>query len=97
MTQKSHQSDPQFNQLSLFDITPEPDDDWLEDDDLGLDTESSNRTIETPQSLLTLNLLRDAIQAQNPDDPVMQDFGEYVVPNLLQFAIGVTAKGGKIL
>jgi len=95
MTQKSHQSDPQFNQLSLFDITPEPDDDWLEDDDLGLDTESSNRTIETPQSLLTLNLLRDAIQAQNPDDPVMQDFGEYVVPNLLQFAIGVTAKGGK--
>ncbi len=95
MTQKSHQSDPQFNQLSLFDITPEPDDDWLNDDDLGLDTESSNRTIETPQSLLTLNLLRDAIQAQNPDDPVMQDFGEYVVPNLLQFAIGVTAKGGK--
>jgi len=95
MTKKPHQSDPQFNQLSLFDITPEPDDDWLDDDNLGLDTESCDRTVETPQSLLTLNLLRDAIQAQNPDDPVMQDFGEYVLPNLLQFAIGVTAKGGK--
>ena len=25
----------------------------------------------------------------------MQDFGEYVLPNLLRVAIGVTAKGGK--
>lgn len=91
MTKKSQQ----FNQLSLFDITPEPDDNWLDDDDLGFNTEPSNRTIETPQTLLTLTLLRDAIQAQNPDDPVMRDFGEYVLPNLLQFAIGVTAKGGK--
>ncbi|MEQ8757473.1 MAG: type I-D CRISPR-associated protein Cas10d/Csc3 [Coleofasciculus sp. G1-WW12-02] len=91
MTKKSQQ----FNQLSLFDITPEPDDDWLDDDDLGFDTEPSNRTVETPQSLLTLTLLREAIQAQNPDDPVIRDFGEYVLPNLLQFAIGVTAKGGK--
>ena len=95
MTKKPHQSEQQIQQLSLFDITPEPDDDWLDDDDFGFDTEPSNRTIETPQSLLTLNLLRDAIQAQNPDDQVMRDFGEYVLPNLLQFAIGVTAKGGK--
>jgi CRISPR-associated protein Csc3 len=39
--------------------------------------------------------LREAIQAQNPDDVVMRDFAEYVLPNLLSVAIGVTAKGGK--
>lgn len=69
--------------------------DWL-DDDLELDGEHSDRTIEpTDRELLTLKLLREAIQAQNPDDRVMQDFAEAVLPNLLQIAIGVTAKGGR--
>jgi CRISPR-associated protein Csc3 len=57
--------------------------------------EESDRTLSSNRELLTLKLLRDAIQAQNPDDPVMQDFAEYVLPNLLRVAIGVTAKGGK--
>jgi CRISPR-associated protein Csc3 len=72
------------------------DDDWLQDNDSDFDFEPSDRTIE-PQSreLLTLKLLREAIQSQNPDDQVMSDFAEYVLPNLLRVAIGVTAKGGK--
>ncbi|QLE51430.1 type I-D CRISPR-associated protein Cas10d/Csc3 [Nostoc sp. C057] len=69
-------------------------DDWLSGD-FGFDGDSSDRTIETEGELLTLKLLREAIQAQNPDDKVMADFGEYVLPNLLRIAIGVTAKGGK--
>jgi CRISPR-associated protein Csc3 len=63
-------------------------------DDFGLEGEA-DRTLDTPPELLTLKLLREAIQAQNPDDAVMQDFAEYVLPNLLRMAIGVTAKGGK--
>lgn len=65
------------------------------DGDFGLD-EESDRTIEpTARELLTLKLLREAIQAQNPGDSVMQDFAEIVLPNLLKFTVGVTAKGGK--
>jgi CRISPR-associated protein Csc3 len=63
-------------------------------DDFGLEGEA-DRTLDTPPELLTLKLLREAIQAQNPDDAVMQDFAEYVLPNLLRMAIGVTAKGGR--
>lgn len=63
--------------------------------DFGFD-EDSDRTLSSTQcELLTLKLLREAIQSQNPDDAVMQDFAEYVLPNLLRVAIGVTAKGGK--
>lgn len=70
------------------------DDSWLEDD-LGLD-EESDRTVEpVARELLTLKLLREAIQAQNPGDAVMQDFAEIVLPNLLKYTVGVTAKGGK--
>lgn len=69
--------------------------DWLSGD-FGFDGDSSDRTIESGgRELLTLKLLREAILAQNPDDAVMKDFAEYVLPNLLKVAIGVTAKGGK--
>ncbi len=70
------------------------DEDWLSGN-FGFDGDPSDRTIETKGELLTLKLLREAIQAQNPDDLVMVDFSEYVLPNLLRIAIGVTAKGGK--
>ena len=71
----------------------------LQDDDLflndfGFDGDS-DRTIETKSELLTLKLLREAIKSQNPNDQVMADFAEYVLPYLLRIAIGVTAKGGK--
>lgn len=71
-------------------------DDWLQDDDSDSEFETSDRTVE-PQNreLLTLKLLREAIHAQNPGDRIMSDFAEYVLPNLLRVAIGVTAKGGK--
>ncbi|WP_204106262.1 MULTISPECIES: type I-D CRISPR-associated protein Cas10d/Csc3 [Spirulina sp. CCY15215] len=69
--------------------------DALTDEDLGLDGEDGDRTIETAQELLTLKLLREAIKKNNSDDPVMADFAQYVLPNLLRVAIGVTAKGGK--
>jgi CRISPR-associated protein Csc3 len=87
-------------QLGLFDTQAtnaeieELEDAWL-DDDFGLDGES-DRTIEpAARELLTLKLLQEAIQTQNPEDLVMQDFAEKVVPNLLRFTVGVTAKGGK--
>lgn len=102
MAKKSKkESDLQVEQLSLFneeelklEQLSESDDDWLSGD-FGFE-ETSDRTFEPPaRELLTLKLLREAIQSQHPEDPVMQDFAEYVLPNLLQVAIGVTAKGGK--
>jgi CRISPR-associated protein Csc3 len=92
MAKKNKTSD-EYQQLSLLE-TEAVDDDWLSGD-FGFDGDSSDRTIETEGELLTLKLLREAIQSQNPDDKVMADFGEYVLPNLLRIAIGVTAKGGK--
>ena len=56
----------------------------------------SDRTIScSKKELLTLKLMRAAIQTQHPNDLVMQDFAEYVLPSLLQRAVGVAAKGGK--
>ncbi|MGA7933245.1 MAG: type I-D CRISPR-associated protein Cas10d/Csc3, partial [Kovacikia sp.] len=77
-------------------MTQNPDEfDFLEGD-FGFEEEESNHTLEPVQrELLTLKLLREAIQSQNPHDVVMGDFAEYVLPNLLRIAIGVTAKGGK--
>ena len=104
MAKKRQKPDEDHKQLSLFDIpvnlnserSDDADDDWLQDEELGSNFQTSDRTIE-PQTrdLLTLKLLREAIQSQNPGDRVMADFAEYVLPNLLRVAIGVTAKGGK--
>lgn len=102
MARKSKKANnDEFQQLSIFDRqfdleikASEDDDDWLSDD-YGLESKD-DRTIESkPRELLTLKLLREAILSENTDDPVMQDFAEYVLPKLLQTAIGVTAKGGK--
>ncbi|MEG3919516.1 type I-D CRISPR-associated protein Cas10d/Csc3 [Microcoleus sp. T3_A4] len=107
MAKKNKPTESEFIQLSLFDapqnLNVEQFDDLEEDDleeedddDLGLSFESTDRDIEPPQQeLITVKLLRSAILAQNPDDPIMADFAEYVLPNLLRVAIGVTAKGGK--
>ncbi len=105
MAKKRQKPDEEYQQLSLnFDIpvnlnserSDDADNDWLQDEELGSNFQTSDRTIE-PQTrdLLTLKLLREAIQSQNPGDRVMADFAEYVLPNLLRVAIGVTAKGGK--
>jgi CRISPR-associated protein Csc3 len=87
-------------QLSLLDTQNEDtafealDDSWLEGD-FGLDEESARTVEPVARELLTLKLLREAIQSQNPGDTVMQDFAEIVLPNLLKYTVGVTAKGGK--
>ena len=93
-------------QLSLFDTSNEnseiePIDDFedidlddLSDEDLGIEGNESDRTVDTEQELLTLKLLKEAIQKTNSDDLVMADFAELVLPQLLHYAIGVTAKGG---
>ncbi|MCL6755158.1 type I-D CRISPR-associated protein Cas10d/Csc3 [Nostoc sp. CCCryo 231-06] len=101
MTKKAKKIE-ENKQLSLFENENDLNNEQpgeLEDDflnqDFGFDNNSSDRTIETEGELLTLKLLREAIQSQNPDDKVMADFGEHVLPNLLRVAIGVTAKGGK--
>jgi CRISPR-associated protein Csc3 len=96
---KKNQTPDEFEQLSLLEIENDAnsetsDDDWLSSGDFGFDSDS-DRTIETKEQLLTLKLLKEAITAQNPNDQVMADFAEYVLPNLLKIAIGVTAKGGK--
>jgi CRISPR-associated protein Csc3 len=101
MAKKRQKSEPEGQQLSLFDqpqvINTETDEDdsWLEDEEFGLNFESSDRTIEITSELLSLKLLKEAIKTQNSDDVIMGDFAEYVLPNLLRVAIGVTAKGGK--
>ncbi len=93
-------------QLNLFDNTTEIDGEDLDfefedidleslsGEDLGISESVSDRRVETVRQLLTLKLLREAIRAENPDDRVMADFAEMVLPNLLRLAIGVTAKGG---
>ena len=98
MARKRKDSDKQEEQLSNLeveaDLTSEEFDDL--EGDYSSDFDTSDRTIEPEaRELLTLKLLREAILAQNPDDQVMADFAEYVLPNLLRVAIGVTAKGGK--
>ncbi|MFK8186286.1 MAG: type I-D CRISPR-associated protein Cas10d/Csc3, partial [Phormidesmis sp.] len=63
--------------------------------EFGLEAESDRTVTPTTKDLLTLKLLRQAIQTQHPDDQVMQDFSNLVLPNLLKYTVGVTAKGGK--
>ncbi|MBE9052012.1 type I-D CRISPR-associated protein Cas10d/Csc3 [Nostocales cyanobacterium LEGE 11386] len=92
---KKNNSSEQNQQLSLLENQNEELEDDFLNQDFGFDGDSSDRTIETKGELLTLKLLREAIRAENPDDKVMADFAEYVLPNLLKIAIGVTAKGGK--
>jgi CRISPR-associated protein Csc3 len=97
MSKNRKNSDKRKQELPLLKEETESDIEQFDDlfsDDFGFDGES-DRTIETTQrELLSLKLLREAIKAQNPDDSVMGDFAEYVLPNLLKIAIGVTAKGG---
>ncbi|AFZ42916.1 CRISPR-associated protein Csc3 [Halothece sp. PCC 7418] len=85
----------QDSQLNLFDEELELDLDSSSLEYLGLsDEEETEVSEDSSPKLLTLKLLQSAIAQQNPDDRVMIDFSEYVLPNLLQYAIGVTAKGG---
>ncbi|MFB2939321.1 type I-D CRISPR-associated protein Cas10d/Csc3 [Aerosakkonemataceae cyanobacterium BLCC-F154] len=99
MSKNRKNSDNRKQELPLLKEETESDIEQFDDDlfseDFGFDGDS-DRTIEiTQRELLTLKLLREAIKAQNPDDSVMGDFAEYVLPNLLKIAIGVTAKGGE--
>ena len=94
-----HPTDPSA-QLSLLDntgadIPEETFDSSIFDDEFGLEEDSDRTVAPTTKDLLTLKLLRQAIQTQHPNDQVMQDFANSVLPNLLKYTVGVTAKGGK--
>lgn len=101
MAKKSKKSD-EYQQLSLLEgetkndsISELSDDDWMSGDDSDFQ-ETSNLKVETQSAeLLTLKLLQDAIKSENDGDLIMQEFSDYVLPNLLRVAVGVTAKGGK--
>ena len=101
---KNNKHTESITQLSLFENdrdmseqNPEDFEDNFEEDDDELDFgfEPGDRTVAPKREFIPLKLLREAIITQNPDDPIMADFAEYVLPNLLKFTIGVTAKGGK--
>lgn len=83
---------PVLNNFADEEDYPEIDLDEFDDESF---EEKSDRIIETKQELLTLRLMREAITAKNPNDPVMADFAEDVLPKLLPIVVGVTAKGGK--
>jgi CRISPR-associated protein Csc3 len=103
MPNKRKKSEEQVQQLSLDesnnDIDSEEldnlDNDWMSGDESDFEIISDRKVETKPSELLTLKLLQRAIAAENPDDVIMQDFSQYVLPNLLRVAIGVTAKGGK--
>jgi CRISPR-associated protein Csc3 len=91
-------------QMNLFEGQPvekpseDIDEEYSLDDDFGIGVENSTVKVETVTSeLITLKLLREAIKAQNPNDPIMADFAEFVLPQLQRVAIGTTAKGGKYM
>ena len=102
---KKNKHTESITQLSLFENdrimseqNPEDfEDDFEEDDDeLDFGDEPGSSTVAPKQhEFIPLKLLRKAIITQNPDDPIMADFAEFVLPNLLRVTIGVTAKGGK--
>jgi CRISPR-associated protein Csc3 len=99
MAKKSKKLDD-HQQLSLLEIESDPtselsDDDWMSGDDSDFEY-TSNLKVETKTgAILTLKLLQNAIKSENYDDLIMQEFSDYVLPNLLRVAVGVTAKGGK--
>ena len=102
---KKKEKEEIYQQLDLFDNSNENLEEDEEDEenydevdldaDVGFTAEETDTRIKVSQELITLKLLRQAIAQTNPDDIVMRDFGEYVLPNLLRLTIGVPAKGGK--
>jgi len=76
----------------------EPIDEEISDDEIEASLQQQQQTqrftIDIPQELLTLRLLRETIAEQHPGDPVMADFAQIVLPKFLEIAVGTTAKGG---
>ncbi|MFN6565176.1 MAG: type I-D CRISPR-associated protein Cas10d/Csc3 [Nostoc sp. ChiSLP01] len=97
---KKRKDSEEYQQRSLLEIennstTEASDDDWMSGDDSDFQV-ISNYKVETQSTeFLTLKLLQKAIKSENPDDLIMEEFSNYVLPNLLRVAVGVTAKGGK--
>lgn len=50
---------------------------------------------EIEKDFLKTKLFKEAIIRQHPEDLIIIDFAEYVLPNLLKVAAGLTAKGSK--
>ncbi|TRU54081.1 MAG: type I-D CRISPR-associated protein Cas10d/Csc3 [Microcystis aeruginosa Ma_QC_Ca_00000000_S207] len=102
MARKKKETSQEIQQLNIFDYRDNIESFQDENEDINNYEEEeeeppdSNRDEEEIQKeFLTTKFFKEAIIKQNPEDPVMMDFAEYVLPNFLKVAAGVTAKGGK--
>jgi CRISPR-associated protein Csc3 len=99
MARKQKESNKNTQQLNIFDsriIEEYQNNDSEEEFDEELPESNRDADEETIQKeLIFIELFNAAILKQNSNDSVMIDFAEYVLPNFLKVAIGVTAKGGK--
>ncbi|OPF17588.1 type I-D CRISPR-associated protein Cas10d/Csc3 [Microcystis aeruginosa KW] len=104
MTRAKKESNKDLQQLNLFDYSDnteafleenEENDNYTSEDNEEELPESNRDEEEIQKEFLTTKLFKEAIIKQNPEDIVMIDFAEYVLPNFLKVAAGVTAKGGK--
>lgn len=85
-------------QLSLFDNHDKGDQyDELPLEPLDLDSSLNDEDdeIEINRELLTIRLFKQAVKEANYNDLILNDFAEYILPNLLLKLAGVTAKGGQ--
>lgn len=90
MTTKKPSNDEWDDDFSAEEV----DFDNLDPSELGLGGDEGDREVPVQRELLTLRLLQSSIEANHSGDRVMADFAQFVLPNLLNYAIGVTAKGG---
>lgn len=75
--------------------------DELDEDELSEALAEADRDAASPAAttvaeseLLTVRLIREAVQRENPDDAALADFARFVVPKMMRELAGHTAKGG---
>ncbi|MDB9416023.1 type I-D CRISPR-associated protein Cas10d/Csc3 [Microcystis aeruginosa] len=104
MARKKKETSQEIQQLNIFEYPDnvesfqdenEENDNYTSEDNEEELPESNRDEEEIQKEFLTTKLFKEAIIKQNPEDSVMIDFTEYVLPNFLKVAAGVTAKGGK--
>ncbi|WP_373479890.1 type I-D CRISPR-associated protein Cas10d/Csc3 [Geminocystis sp.] len=84
-----------INQLSLLDNLQQNQHDDLPSYSLDLDSLKNDQDIESNPELLIIFLFKKAVKETNPNDEILNDFAEYILPNLLTKLAGITAKGGQ--
>ncbi|MBD2392679.1 type I-D CRISPR-associated protein Cas10d/Csc3 [Cyanobacterium aponinum FACHB-4101] len=84
-----------INQLSLFDNSEQNQNDDLPSYSLDLDSLDNEQDVDNQRELLTSILFKNAIKETNQNDSILNDFAEYILPNILTKLAGITAKGGQ--